>query len=131
MARLATLKQRARDLEADAYALYLVARDPRTPWYVRLLVAAVAAYAVSPIDLIPDFIPVIGYLDDLIIVPAGLALALRLVPSDVLDECRAQAALATGDDHPMSWAVGAVVVGVWLVVLVAVVLWGYRVLRGR
>lgn len=131
MTLLGKLKQRARALEADSYALYLVARDARTPWYVRLLVAAVAAYAISPIDLIPDFIPVIGYLDDLILVPAGLALAVRLVPPEVLEECRAKAAEATGDDRPVSVAVGAVVVGLWLVLLALLSAWAYFTIRRR
>lgn len=131
MALLAKLKQRAKALEADSYALYLVARDPRTPWYVRLLVASVAAYAISPIDLIPDFIPLIGYLDDLILVPAGLALAVRLVPSDVLGDCRAKAAEATGDERPASIAVGVVVTGVWLVVLASLLVWVYLSLQHK
>jgi uncharacterized membrane protein YkvA (DUF1232 family) len=73
--------------------VYLAARDPRTPWYARVLAAAVVTYALSPIDLIPDFIPVLGYLDDLIIVRAGIALTLRFVPTDVMVECRACAAV--------------------------------------
>ena len=75
MALLAELKQRAHHLKAETFALYLAARDPRTPWYAKLLVAGIVAYAVSPIDLIPDFVPVLGYLDDLILIPAGIALA--------------------------------------------------------
>ncbi len=81
----------ARRLKRDATVLYLVARHPRTPWYARALAAAVAAYALSPIDLIPDFIPVIGYLDDLVIVPLGVAAVMRLVPGEVLTECRQRA----------------------------------------
>ena len=80
MTVLEGLKTRARGLKRDTYALYFVARDPRTPWYAKVLAAAVVAYALSPFDLIPDFIPVLGYLDDLIIVPAGIAIVLRLVP---------------------------------------------------
>src|SRR6478672_4265846 len=88
---LGQLKIWARALRRDVHALYLAARDPRVPWYAKALAIAVAAYATSPIDLIPDFIPVLGYLDDLIIVPLGLALAIRLVPPHVLEECRARA----------------------------------------
>lgn len=84
-------KQRARRLKRDTYALYLAARDPRVPWYTKALALGVVGYALSPIDLIPDFIPVIGYLDDLILVPLGLAIVLRLTPSNVLAECRERA----------------------------------------
>jgi len=101
MTLLASLRQRARELKTDTYALYLVARHPRTPWYAKVLAAGVVAYAFSPIDLIPDFIPVLGYLDDLLIVPAGIALAIKLVPSDVLAECRALAADATDAGQPI------------------------------
>ena len=73
-------KQWARTIKRDAHALYLAARDPRVPWYAKALAIAVAAYALSPIDLIPDFVPVLGYVDDLIIVPAGIALVIRLIP---------------------------------------------------
>jgi uncharacterized membrane protein YkvA (DUF1232 family) len=91
VALLSELKQRARHLKAETFALYLAARDPRTPWYAKLLVAGIVAYAVSPIDLIPDFVPVLGYLDDLILIPVGIALAIRLVPDSVLADCRMQA----------------------------------------
>lgn len=80
MALLAELKERARHLKAETFALYLAARDPRTPWYAKLIVADIVAYAFSPIDLIPDFVPVLGYLDDLILVPMGIALAIKLIP---------------------------------------------------
>jgi uncharacterized membrane protein YkvA (DUF1232 family) len=114
LALVQDLKRRAAALRSDSYALYLVARDPRTPWYAKLLAGAVVAYALSPIDLIPDFIPVLGYLDDLVIVPAGIALAVRLVPADVLAECRARAAEAAGGRRPASIIVGVIVVGVWV-----------------
>jgi len=74
-------KQWARTVKRDAHALYLAARDPRVPWYAKALVVAIAAYAASPIDLIPDFIPVVGYLDDIIIVPLGIALVIKLIPA--------------------------------------------------
>ncbi len=85
------LKQRARRLKTEVYALYLAYKDPRVPWYARLFAAGVVAYAVSPIDLIPDFIPVIGYLDDLILVPLGIVLALKMIPPEVMAECRERA----------------------------------------
>jgi uncharacterized membrane protein YkvA (DUF1232 family) len=91
---LQRLRYWARGIKRDVHALYLAARDPRVPWYAKAVALAVAAYALSPIDLIPDFIPVIGYLDDLIIVPLGILLAVRLIPADVLAELRAAASEA-------------------------------------
>src|SRR5690349_22905071 len=97
----------ARTIRRDAHALYLASRDPRVPWYAKALAVAVAAYALSPIDLIPDFIPVLGYLDDLIIVPLGIALVVRLIPPDVMAQHRATAEGA--QDRPISRA-GAIVI---------------------
>jgi len=88
---LAVWKARARHLRAEVYALYLAYRDPRVPWYAKLLAVCVVGYALSPIDLIPDFIPVLGYLDDLVLIPLGVALALWMIPPAVMDECRARA----------------------------------------
>jgi uncharacterized membrane protein YkvA (DUF1232 family) len=85
------LKQHTRVLKVEMSALYLAARDPRTPWYAKLLVAVIATYAFSPLDLIPDFVPVLGYLDDLILLPLGVALAIKMVPQPVLAECRVRA----------------------------------------
>jgi len=82
------LKKHARALKVEARALYLAARDPRTPWYVKCLVVGITAYALSPIDIIPDFIPVLGYLDDLILLPLGIWLAIKLIPKEVLEEYR-------------------------------------------
>jgi uncharacterized membrane protein YkvA (DUF1232 family) len=85
------LKARARELKREVYAIYLAARDPRTPWYAKALAFFVVAHTFNPIDLIPDFIPVLGYLDDLIITPGGLWLAVRLIPPEVLEDPRAMA----------------------------------------
>lgn len=106
------LKAWARSLKRDAHAVWLCVRDPRTPWYAKALGFAIAAYAFSPIDLIPDFIPVLGYLDDLILVPAGLWLVLRLIPPAVLDEHRAAAEAAA--DRPISKAAAAGVIVIWI-----------------
>ena len=102
-ALLLEVKKRAQQLKAETYALYLVARDPRTPWYAKLLVAGIVAYAFSPIDMIPDFIPIIGYLDDLILLPIAITLALKMVPHSVLVECRAQAHDTMQNKQPISW----------------------------
>jgi uncharacterized membrane protein YkvA (DUF1232 family) len=81
-------KQRVRHLKTETYALYLAYKDARVPWYAKLLIAFVVAHTISPIDLIPDVIPVLGYLDDLIIAPLGIALAIRMIPNEVMAECR-------------------------------------------
>lgn len=114
MSLLATLRRHARQLKADTLALYLAARHPATPWYAKLLVAAIVAYALSPIDLIPDFIPVLGYVDDLLLLPLAIALAIRLVPTVVLAECREQARQRLEGGKPVSRLAGAVVVLIWL-----------------
>jgi uncharacterized membrane protein YkvA (DUF1232 family) len=120
-------KRWARTIKRDAHALYLASRDPRVPWYVKALALAVAAYAASPIDLIPDFIPVIGYLDDLIIVPLGIALVVRLVPPEIMAEHRALAVAA--QDRPVSKAAAAIVVAIWLLAIGATVWLAYRYLK--
>jgi len=124
----ARLKQRARALKNEAFAVYLAARDPRTPWYAKALVFFVVAHTFSPIDLIPDFIPVLGYLDDLIITPAGLWLALRLIPAEVLVEARATAA---GQDIGRSVGTigAAIIVLLWIVGLSATVYFILRIVR--
>lgn len=121
-----TLKERAEHLKLETYGLYLAARDPRTPWYVRLLVAAIVAYVFSPVDLIPDFIPVIGFLDDLILVPLGIALAIRLTPDLILDECRTRAAREFASGQPISRSAGVVVVLIWIGATGLLGWWGYN-----
>ena len=112
-------KQWARSIKRDVLVVWLIAKDHRTPWGVRILAGCVAAYALSPIDLIPDFIPVLGYLDDLLIVPLGIVAVIKLMPASVLAEHRKAAALIAA--KPVSLAGLAVIVTVWL--LAAVVLW--------
>lgn len=111
MASLERLKNWARSIKRDVIALWLASRDPRVPWYAKAVAAAVAAYALSPVDLIPDFIPVIGYLDDLLIVPLGILLAVRLIPPAVMAELRTQAL-----DHrrPKSLAGLIFIVALWV-----------------
>lgn len=108
----AKLKQRARALKADTLALYFVARHPRTPWYAKVMAFLVVAYAFSPVDLVPDFVPVLGYLDDVILVPLGIALTLKLVPDEVMHECREMAALVM--KKPVNWVAGAIIVAIWI-----------------
>jgi uncharacterized membrane protein YkvA (DUF1232 family) len=125
MAFLSELKQRARHLKAETFALYLAARDPRTPWYAKLLVAGIVAYAFSPIDLIPDFVPVIGYLDDLILIPIGIALAIKLIPHQVFAECQARANETIQNGKPVSRVAGAVIVIIWLILAALCFVWAY------
>ncbi len=126
MILLVKLKQRVRHLKAETYALCLAARDPRTPWYAKLLVAGIVAYAFSPIDLIPDCVPVLGYLDDLILIPIGISLAIRLVPPSVLVECRARAQESMQKVKPVNRIAGAVIVAIWLVLAALCIVWGYE-----
>src|SRR5678816_2625027 len=108
------LKDWARSIKQDVHALYLASRDPRVPWYAKAMGLLVAGYALSPIDLIPDFVPVLGYLDDLLIVPLGIILALRMVPPDVLEECRVRARSELASGRPGSRAGAVVIVTIWL-----------------
>ena len=123
-------KSRARRLKHETYALYLAYRDPRTPWYARLFAAAVVAYALSPIDLIPDPIPVLGYLDDLILVPLGIALALRMVPREVMAHARARAAAESIHALPVSPAAAALSVTAWIVLAIVAGVLVWRTLSG-
>lgn len=115
---LTAWKQRARQLKMEAHALYLAYRDPRVPWYARLYAAFVVGYILSPIDPIPDFIPLVGYLDELLLVPVFVALARRMIPPDVLVEHRATARSATFGTRT-HWIAAAVIVMVWIAVAVA------------
>lgn len=123
---LAELKQRARHLKSETFALYLAAHDPRTPWCAKLLVAGIVAYAFSPIDLIPDFVPVLGYLDDLILIPLGITLAIKMVPHSVLADCRARAQEARQKGKPVSRVAGTVIIVIWLLLAVLFAVWAFE-----
>lgn len=114
----------ARAIKRDAHAVYLAARDPRVPWFAKILAIIVAAYALSPIDLIPDFIPVLGYLDDLIIVPLGIWLVVAMVPTDVMAEYRIKASEAAG--RPRSRGGMIAIVTLWIVGALLIGWFGYR-----
>ncbi|MBC8444608.1 MAG: DUF1232 domain-containing protein [Chloroflexi bacterium] len=119
-------RERARQLKAETYALYLAYRDPRVPWYARLWAALVVGYAFSPIDLIPDVIPVLGYLDDLILVPLGILLARRMIPPEVMAECRERAREVIAQGRPVNRVAAAVIVVIWLLVAAWAILLGIR-----
>ena len=114
MALMENLKRQARALKGETLALYLAARDPRVPWYAKVLAAAIVAYALSPIDLIPDVIPILGYLDDLIIIPLGIAVVLRMIPAEVLEECRVRAQSELAGSRPVSRTAAAVIIMLWI-----------------
>jgi uncharacterized membrane protein YkvA (DUF1232 family) len=113
------LKTWARLLKRDVFALYLAGRDPRVPWYAKALALATAAYALSPIDLIPDFIPILGYLDDVIILPLAILLTVRLIPANVLAELRLQAQQRLANSPPTSRVAAFFIVVVWVAAAVA------------
>ncbi|ALA19278.1 MULTISPECIES: YkvA family protein [unclassified Chelatococcus] len=114
------LRQWARVIKRDVHALYLASRDPRVPWYAKVLALLVAGYALSPIDLIPDFIPVLGYLDDVILVPLGVLAVVKLIPPELMAEHRELAAAA--QERPVSRAAAAVIACLWIA-SVALVVW--------
>ena len=123
---MSALSRWARSIKRDTLALYLAARDPRTPWYAKALAAIVVAYALSPIDLIPDFIPVLGYLDDLIILPLGIWATIKLIPPPVMDEHRARA--ETLSERPVSRTAALVVIAIWVGAATALGWWIYAAL---
>ena len=118
--RLARARDLARRVRREVRALWIAARDRRTPWYARLLAGVVVTYALSPIDLIPDFVPVLGYLDDLVLLPLGVLLAVRLVPTPLMQEYRSAAAKL--NDRPTSKAGLALIIAIWLL-LAGLTLW--------
>lgn len=123
-------KQQLKLLKQEVYALYFACQHPGVPWYAKLLTICVVTYALSPIDLIPDFIPVIGYLDDLLLVPIGILLVLKLIPPLVMVECRAKAkaALLRGEKQPTSWTAATLIFCIWIVLAILSILWIQRLL---
>jgi uncharacterized membrane protein YkvA (DUF1232 family) len=122
-------KQRVRQLKTETYALYLAYKDPRVPWYARLFAALVVGYAFSPIDLIPDFIPILGYLDDLILVPLGILLALKMIPAAVMAESREKAREVVAQGKPVNRAAAAAIVAVWLLLAALAIVLAVRIAR--
>jgi len=113
-------KEKAKRLGTEVHALSLALRDPRVPWYARALTLIVVAYALSPVDLIPDFIPVLGYADDLLLIPAGIYLTLKLIPREVMEECR-QRAGSEPIPSKSKWVAAVVIIFIWLVVVYLVI----------
>lgn len=117
-----TWKERVKSLKQETFTLYLAYRDPRVPWYAKALALLVVGYALSPIDLIPDFIPILGYLDDLVLIPLGIMLVIRLIPAEVLAECRQKSEMIVGRSTRMGKIAAAVIVLIWIL-STAVVTW--------
>jgi uncharacterized membrane protein YkvA (DUF1232 family) len=111
------LKAKAKSLKKEVKALYLAYKRPDVPWYAKLFVLLVVGYALSPIDLIPDFIPVLGYLDDLVLIPLGVTLAVKMIPPHVMEECRVQAENIFKDGKPKNWVAGAVIILIWIAII--------------
>jgi uncharacterized membrane protein YkvA (DUF1232 family) len=122
-------KNRVQHLKSEILTLYLAYRDPRTPWHAKLFTAIVVSYALSPIDLIPDFIPVLGILDDLVLVPLGLAFALKLIPANVISDSRRQAQILAMGEMPVSRGAAAVIILIWLLIVTLCILYGIRLIN--
>ena len=116
---LEKIKAKATQLKRELVALYLASRDPRTPWYAKTVIVAVVAYALSPIDLIPDFIPIFGYLDDLVLLPIGIWLAIRMIPPEILQDCRERAAPADFQ-LPRNWQAAGAIFFLWMTALILI-----------
>ena len=120
-------KEKARQLQVDLYALLLAYKNPRVPWYTKIFAACVVGYAFSPIDLIPDFIPVLGQLDDLILIPVGIAIALKMIQKEVWEESRKNAREILEQGRPRNWIAGGIIIVIWLCVIAFV---AARVVKG-
>jgi uncharacterized membrane protein YkvA (DUF1232 family) len=131
MPLLATLQDRARKLKTEVTALYYAARHPHTPWYAKLFIVAIVAYALSPIDLIPDFIPVLGFLDEILLLPFAIVLAVKLVPRAVMDECRARAAAGRLIGTREGRIGAAFIVLLWITLIVLAGFWARSAFAGR
>ena len=109
------LKQRAKQLKLETHAIYLAYKDPRVPWYARIFAACVVGYAFSPIDLIPDPIPILGYLDDFILIPLGVVLALKMIPKEVMAECRERSQVIMLQGKPVNRITAIVIIAIWII----------------
>jgi len=115
-------KGQVKRVKVETYALYMAYKDPRVPWYAKVFTAMIVGYAFSPIDLIPDFLPIIGYLDDFVIIPLGVVLALKMIPEPVIVECRVKAVDKMSQEGYQNWGAGVLIIIVWILVLVLIFL---------
>ena len=114
---IARWKRQVKLLEVKIYTIYLAYKDPRVPWYAKVFTACIVAYAFSPIDLIPDFIPILGYLDDIVLIPLGIALALKMIPKEVIKECEEKAQAILSQDKPRSLVAAVIIVAIWVFIV--------------
>jgi uncharacterized membrane protein YkvA (DUF1232 family) len=125
---LKKLKSWAKNLKRQIFILYYACKDDRVPWYAKVFIACVVAYAFSPIDLIPDFIPILGYLDEIILLPIGIMLALKMIPKDVLSDCEVKAEDLVRNGKPKNWVAGSIIVFIWGVITIWIILKAYQLL---
>jgi uncharacterized membrane protein YkvA (DUF1232 family) len=125
---LKKLKTWAKNLKRQIFILYYACKDDRVPWYAKVFIACVVAYAFSPIDLIPDFIPILGYLDDIILLPIGIMLALKMIPKEVLFDCEVKAEELVRNGKPKNWVAGSIIVIIWAVITIWIILKVYQLL---
>ena len=123
------IKAWAKNLKRQIFILYFAYRDERVPWYVKLFTACIVAYAFSPIDLIPDFIPILGYLDDVIILPLGIMFALKMISKDVISDCELKANEMMKNGKPKNWIVGSLIILIWIVITLWLILKVYHLLN--
>ncbi len=123
MAAIKRWKQKARALKQEIHAIYLCCKDPRTPWYAKALAGCIVAYALSPIDLIPDFIPVLGYVDELILLPLGIAAVRKMIPPVVLAECRLTAKETSIQGEGKGWMVAGIIIAIWIILVGLAAIW--------
>ena len=119
---MSKLTDRAKKLKTDIPAVFLALKEKRTPWYAKIIAAVVVIYALSPIDLIPDFIPVLGYLDDLVILPVLIALCIKYIPKDIFDDCRKRAEGLWGNGKPEKWYYAIPFILIWVAVIALIVI---------
>lgn len=113
----ATLKEKIQKIKEDLATVYLAYKHPATPLYAKIVAILVVGYALSPIDLIPDFIPVLGYIDDIILIPLGIALAIKLIPKDIMEECREKSVDIFKDGKPKNWIAGGIIIFIWIIIV--------------
>lgn len=122
------IKSWARNLKRQIFILYFAYKDERVPWYAKIFTACVVAYAFSPIDLIPDFIPILGYLDDVILVPLGIIFALKMIPKSVISDCEVKAEEMMKNGKPKNWIVGSLIVLIWGLIIIWAIIKVYHFL---
>lgn len=123
------IKTWARSLKRQIFILYFACKDERVPWHAKAFTACVVAYAFSPIDIIPDFIPILGYLDDVILVPIGIMIALKMIPKNVLTDCEVKAEEMMKNGKPKNWIVGSLIVMIWVLIIIWAIIYIYRLMN--